>query len=120
MPTAPASPRITSKPPAGSAEQGVVTAQYNLAALYANGRGVDQSHVDAYAWFNIAAASGDLEARDQMKRAAETMTPQQLRQARALAMKLAEGVKRPTPGTAPQTVPAQIASTGSARPNTDA
>src|SRR5579883_2403519 len=84
-----------------AAEQGVVTAQYNLAALYANGRGVEQSHVDAYAWFNIAAASGDLEARDQMRRAAETMSPQQLKAARALAVKLAEGVKRPVPGTVP-------------------
>jgi len=94
-----------------AAEQGVVTAQYNLAALYANGRGVEQSHVDAYAWFNIAAASGDLEARDQMKRAAETMPPQQLKAARALAMKLAEGVKRPIPGTAPQGANQQVAST---------
>ncbi len=85
-----------------AADQGVVTAQYNLAALYANGRGVEQSTVDAYAWFNIAAASGDLEARDQMKRAAEAMSPQQLKQARALAMKLAEGVKRPIPGGVPQ------------------
>ena len=82
-----------------AADQGVVTAQYNLAALYANGRGVEQSHIDAYAWFNIAAASGDLEARDQMRRAAETMPPQQLKAARALAIKLAEGVKRPVPGS---------------------
>jgi TPR repeat protein len=82
-----------------AADQGVVTAQYNLAALYANGRGVEESRVDAYAWFNIAAASGDLEARDQMRRAAETMTAQQLKAARALAVKLAEGVKRPIPGT---------------------
>jgi len=111
-----------------AADQGVVTAQYNLAALYANGRGVEQSHVDAYAWFNIAAASGDLEARDQLRRAAETTSPQQLKAARALAMKLAEGVKRPIPGSVtraanspgenPQTATAKP--TGSAEPATAA
>ena len=37
-----------------------------------------------------------------MKRAAETMSQQQLKQARALAMKLAEGVKRPIPGSVSQ------------------
>jgi TPR repeat protein len=100
-----------------AADQGVVTAQYNLAALYANGRGVEQSYVDAYAWFDIAAAAGDLEARDQMQRAAGTLSPQQLRAARALATKLAEGVRRPAPAgdaKAPA-APAnpQIASVGS-------
>ena len=101
-----------------AADQGVVTAQYNLAALYANGRGVEQSHVDAYAWFNIAAASGDLEARDQLRRAAETMSPQQLKAARALAIKLAEGVKRPIPGsvTKPTNSPGENPQTATAKP----
>jgi hypothetical protein len=94
-----------------AADQGVVTAQYNLAALYANGRGVEQSNVDAYAWFDIAAASGDLEARDQMKRAADIMTPLQLKAARALAVKLADGVKRPIAGSSPNP---QVASAASA------
>jgi len=102
-----------------AADQGVVTAQYNLAALYANGRGVEQSNVDAYAWFSIAAASGDLEARDQMKRAADIMTPLQLKAARALTVKLAEGVKRPISGSAPNSqvagaAPAAIAETAAA------
>jgi TPR repeat protein len=101
-----------------AADQGVVTAQYNLAALYANGRGVEQSHVDAYAWFNIAAASGDLEARDQLRRAAETMSPQQLKAARALAMKLAEGVKRPIPGSVTRAAnsPGENPQTATAKP----
>jgi Putative peptidoglycan binding domain/Sel1 repeat len=100
-----------------AADQGVVTAQYNLAALYANGRGVEQSSVDAYAWFNIAAAAGDLEARDQMQRAAGTMSPQQLRTARTLAIKLAEGVRRPIPGSDAKT-PALGSSQQTANPQT--
>jgi len=101
-----------------AADQGVVTAQYNLAALYANGRGVEQSHIDAYAWFNIAAASGDLEARDQMRRAAETMSAQQLKAARALAIKLAEGVKRPVPGSVspPAISPSETRQTATTKP----
>jgi localization factor PodJL len=94
----------------------VVTAQYNLAALYANGRGVEQSHIDAYAWFNIAAAAGDLEARDQMQRAADTMSPQQLKTARVLAVKLAEGVKRPIPPTVPQAAPQAASAAPAASP----
>jgi TPR repeat protein len=102
-----------------AADQGVVTAQYNLAALYANGRGVEESRVDAYAWFNIAAASGDLEARDQMRRAAETMTAQQLKAARALSLKLAEGVKRPIPGTVSRAAnsPSENPQTATAKPD---
>jgi hypothetical protein len=59
-----------------------------------------------------------------MRRAADTMSPQQLKAARTLAIKLAEGVKRPVPGSVsrPANSPSenpQIASTkpaGSAEP----
>jgi len=77
-----------------AAEQGNVTAQYNLAALYANGKGVETSDGFAYAWFSIAAAAGDQEAREQMDAAAKRMTPQQTRDARALAAQILETLKR--------------------------
>ncbi len=46
-----------------SAEQGYTTAQYNLGISYAVGLGVPKDPVLAYAWFNIAAASGHARAR---------------------------------------------------------
>ncbi len=47
------------------AEQGNVTAQYNLGVMYAKGRGVPQDYVQAYLWFNLAASRlSDVKHRD--------------------------------------------------------
>ena len=46
-----------------AAEQGELSAQYNLGVMYANGEGVIQDNVYAHMWWNIAAASGHENAR---------------------------------------------------------
>ena len=46
-----------------AAEQGNARAQYNLGALYAEGRGVTQDDVSAHKWFDLAASgTGDIQA----------------------------------------------------------
>ena len=46
------------------AEQSNAEAQYGLGNLYAEGQGVAQDYAMAYAWYNLAAAQGNSEARD--------------------------------------------------------
>ena len=41
-----------------AAEQGDEEAQYNLGLMYADGRGVRQDYVEAYAWISTAAVEG--------------------------------------------------------------
>jgi TPR repeat protein len=45
------------------AEQGDVRAQFNLATIYYNGRGVKQDHAEAAKWFREAAEQGDIQAQ---------------------------------------------------------
>jgi len=42
-----------------AADRGEVKAQSNLGALYATGRGVTQSYVEAAKWYGLAAKRGD-------------------------------------------------------------
>jgi localization factor PodJL len=46
---------------------GATDSQFNLAVLYEQGRGVPQSLPDAYAWYRIAARSGDTEADERAR-----------------------------------------------------
>ena len=41
------------------AEQGDVSAQYNLGIIYANGRGVPENDAEAVKWYSKAAEQGD-------------------------------------------------------------
>ena len=43
--------------------QGNANAQNNLGLMYRNGRGVPQDYVSAHMWLNLAAATGDEDAR---------------------------------------------------------
>jgi TPR repeat protein len=45
------------------AEQGVASAQYNLALMYANGEGVPENDAEAVKWFRKAAEQGDADAQ---------------------------------------------------------
>lgn len=56
-----------------------------LGYCYAEGRGVPQSYVDAYIWFNLAAAIGLLSAAHDRDRFAEKMSPEQLVEAQRQA-----------------------------------
>ena len=68
-----------------AAEQGLADAQLWLGFMYADGRGVPEDSVQAYAWFNIAAAQGDDSAEHGKKLIAESMTREQRARAQELA-----------------------------------
>ena len=49
---------------AEAAKQGDTSAQFHLGFKYADGEGVPQDAVQAYAWFNIVAGQGDQRAKE--------------------------------------------------------
>jgi uncharacterized protein len=74
------------------AEQGDVSAQYNLGMRYKQGKGTPQNYVLAHMWFNLAASQlsdSDKEHRDLAVRNRELlqrkMTPEQVAEAQKLA-----------------------------------
>ena len=73
-----------------SAEQGLPEAQFNLAALYALGKGVSQDYVVAYQWLCLAAAASDSNAVAGKQRLATRLSTEEIEQAqqRAAAWKL--------------------------------
>ena len=48
---------------AKAAALGLSDSEFNLAVLYERGDGVPQSLVDAFKWYSIAAAAGDVESK---------------------------------------------------------
>jgi TPR repeat protein len=69
-----------------SAEQGNPTAQYNLGMMYANGLSVPMDGVQALKWFNLAALTGgDPEFANVAKQLSDKLTPEQVKEAWALA-----------------------------------
>lgn len=68
------------------AEQGDPDAQYMLGFLYARGEGVRRDLVRAYLWFSLAARHGDPIAADMVVSLSRRMTPEQIAQAKALAL----------------------------------
>ena len=56
------------------AEQGLADAQYNLAVMYAFGKGVIHDDVYAHMWWNISASTGDDSAQENKKLVEEKMT----------------------------------------------
>jgi TPR repeat protein len=67
------------------AEQGNAKAQSVLGAMYRRGQGVSRSPVRAYLWFSRAAARGDAKAKAELREVSQTMTPEELSQAREMA-----------------------------------
>src|SRR6266481_6369340 len=57
--------------------------QYDLASLYAAGRGVQLDYVSAYVWYSLAASSGEERSARQLKSLSKRMTPRQMQQAQA-------------------------------------
>jgi TPR repeat protein len=64
------------------AEQGDVDAAYQLALAYRDGKDAPKDYVEAYAWFDVAAAVLDDEHGVERDELAKNMTPEQLAQAR--------------------------------------
>lgn len=67
------------------AEHGEVDAQILLGFIYTNGQGVPQDYVQAYMWFNLAAASSSTGAITNRGIIAKKMTPAQIAKAEKLA-----------------------------------
>lgn len=67
------------------AGQGDAKAQGDLGAAYVKGEGVPQDYVLAHMWFNLAAAQGNEDARQNRDSLAKVMTPDQIAEAQRLA-----------------------------------
>ena len=68
-----------------AAEQGDASAQLNLGVMYANGEGIPKDYVQAYAWFNIAAAQGDEIAKENLEKITTEMTTAGITKAQELS-----------------------------------
>jgi hypothetical protein len=62
--------------------------------MYGTGRGVPQDYIQAYAWYNVAAASGEDTARKNRDAVAGRMSPSQLEQAQKLSSRLFAEIKK--------------------------
>jgi TPR repeat protein len=78
-----------------AADQGYVRAQVNLGLMYDTGIGVEQSDVQAYVWFALAAAQGDSAAVDSRNELAARMSPAQIAEAQKLVAEF--GATRSSP-----------------------
>jgi TPR repeat protein len=67
------------------AEQGNPKAQNVLGVMYRRGQGVAKNSVRAFLWFSRAAARGDTTAKAELRNVSQTMTPEELSQAREMA-----------------------------------
>ena len=67
------------------AEQNHAAAQYNLGVMYSFGRGVPQDYVQAYMWFNLAAAQGNEKALQNRNIVAKLMTCSDISKAQRMA-----------------------------------
>ena len=72
-----------------TANQGNANAQHNLGVMYANGKGVEQNYVTAYAWESIAATNGDnIDPRFKSHVLEVKMTPAQIAEADELVKEM--------------------------------
>jgi TPR repeat protein len=67
------------------AAQGNARAQHLVGVMYHRGEGVARNSVRAFARFSLAAAHGDREARAKLRDVSQTMTRDQIAQAREMA-----------------------------------
>lgn len=63
------------------AMKGDTDAQYGLGLVYAEGRGVDQDAVEAYAWLSVAMLQGDPEAEMLRDVVMQSLNPAHIREA---------------------------------------
>jgi uncharacterized protein len=76
-----------------AAEQGVPVAQSSIGLFYAEGQGVPKNYIQAYKWFSLAAAQGMQDARQNIIKAENRMTKEQVAQAQQLAEELNQRIK---------------------------
>jgi TPR repeat protein len=66
------------------AEQGNAKAQNVLGVMHRRGQGVARNSVRAFLWFSRAAARGDAQAKVELRDVSQTMTAEELSQAREM------------------------------------
>ena len=66
------------------AEQGNTQAQSKLGEMYRRGKGVARNSLRAFLWLTRAAARGDARAKIELSEVSQTMTPEELAQAREM------------------------------------
>jgi TPR repeat protein len=67
------------------AEQGNAKAQHLIGVMYHRGEGVARNSVRAFAWFSLAAAHGDRDAKAKLRDVSKTLTAKELAQAKEMA-----------------------------------
>jgi TPR repeat protein len=67
------------------AAKGNAKAQHLIGVMYHKGEGVVRSPVRAFAWFSLAAAHGDSDARAKLAEVSKAMTSDELSQAKDMA-----------------------------------
>jgi len=68
-----------------SQAKGYADAQYNLALMYGNGRGVIKDYTRAHMWWSISASQGIKDAAWNRDIVGKIMTPAQIKKAQELA-----------------------------------
>ena len=68
------------------AAAGNADAQTTRGVAYDNGQGVPEDYIQAYKWYNLAAASGSAGAKNAKDSLAKVMTTQQIAEAQKLSM----------------------------------
>ena len=79
------------------AMQGDTDAQYGLGLVYAEGRGVEQDEIEAYAWLCVAMLQGDPEAENLRDVVMLSLTDEQTHTAAVRAGQLATQIEQQRP-----------------------
>jgi TPR repeat protein len=78
------------------AMKGDTDAQYGLGLCYAEGRGVEQDEIEAYAWLSVALMQGDWQAEDLRGVVMHNLTPEQTHEAAERAGRYVAAIEHPT------------------------
>ena len=101
--SAESSPPIRAHTPSAyrqAAEKGDTQAQFELARLYATGKGVPRDEFFAYVWYAVAARAGNAAAEAERKALARTLQPVQIQQAEPLVLAILAKFKNSSPAPA--------------------
>ena len=88
-----------------AADQNDVTAQCGLGICYATGRGVAKDYVQAYKWYNLAAAQGETNAILLRDSITGSMTPDQIAEGQSLSAAFVPQKKTPDSSSSICTAP---------------
>ena len=75
------------------AEEGAADAQLEVATMFDKGLGVPKDYIKAYMWYNLAAAQGELAAREGRDQLEQRMTPPQIAEAQRLSREMSQRIQ---------------------------